>query len=111
MKKLQFCGICGKECDNADWVSTKLSPTGWACSDCCGEESAIKHEVIGIDSLRAENIELKHIIDKLTKENAELKIMRDEAICSDNITRQRNEFLEGKIEAYEFCIKNGVSRK
>ena len=65
------------------------------------------YDQILIDSLKAENAELKKISEQL-KAEADLRDM-DIDDLKEEIRRKADYLhkLEGKVEAYEFCIKNG----
>jgi predicted nuclease with TOPRIM domain len=56
------------------------------------------------DQLKAENAALKHRCDMLTDEKSKLGLMYDKLLKEKSDLDRKIGFLEGQIEAYQFCV-------
>ena len=55
-----------------------------------------------VDSLQAENAELKHHCDRLMDENSKLGLMYEKLLKEKSDLDRKLGFLEGQVEAYRF---------
>ena len=57
-----------------------------------------------VESLTAENKELKHYCESLKDENSKLGLLYEKLLKEKSNLDRKLGFLEGQIEAYQYCM-------